>query len=259
MLKLQRLNMDSSWKLTSGKYSILIDPWLVGSEIDGFSWFNEQWHVSKPIGPDQVMDYKAIIITQPFSDHCHEETLSLLQPVPIFNAPNALKRLRKSIDSNRLNSIAQNLNEWTTVGPFRLNVLPAPRQLKASFNGLLIAVQESIVVYLPHGYELTDPQIDCIANFPKKILITSFSTFRLPFFLGGTVNPGLQKSKALAERIQADLIFQTHDEDKEASGLVKKIAKTFYPDKQQLKKVLHERFICLDMNESIDLLLNKAV
>ena len=250
MLILQRLNMDSSWKLTAEGFSLLIDPWLVGAEIDGFAWFNKQWHVSPPIAPNQVQDYQAILISQPFSDHCHEETLALLQPVPIYNATNARKRLLKSIASKRLHNIVQNLNEWTTIGPYRLNVLPAPRQLKASFNGLLIAIQDCIVVYLPHGYKLSARQIACITNFPKRILISSFSSFRLPFFLGGTVNPGLKNSKTLAEQIQANYIFQTHDEDKEATGLVKKIATTSYPEQQLLNKTLEGRFVYLDMKQS---------
>lgn len=250
MLTLQRLNMDSSWKLTSDTYSVLIDPWLIGSEIDGFAWFNKQWHVSKPVPPDQIKDYQAILISQPFSDHCHEETLALLQSVPIYNAANARKRLLKCISSDRLNSIAQQTDTWTSVGPFRLNILPAPRQLKASFNGLLIAVHDCIVVYLPHGYELNAQQIACIKSFQKRILISSFSSFRLPFFLGGTVNPGLKKSKALAKQIQANYIFQTHDEDKEASGIVKKIAKTNYPKQLHLEKMLEGRFIGLNMYQS---------
>ena len=102
---------DSSWKISYDNFSILLDPWLVGSQINGFAWFNKQWHKTAPVAPEQVKNYQAIVISQPFSDHCHEETLSLLQPVPIYAAVNALKRLQKSIDAERLNSIAQNLCE----------------------------------------------------------------------------------------------------------------------------------------------------
>lgn len=249
MLTLQRLNMDSSWKITAGNYSVLIDPWLMGAEIDGFAWFNKQWHRHKAIAPNDLTSYDAIIVSQPFSDHCHERTLKALKSVPIYAAPNAVKRLKRSIDPQRIKAINGPSQKWLTVGPFRLCVLAAPKQLKASFNALLLAFDSSLLMYFPHGYSLSKQQIDQIHTFGTKALITSFSTFKLPFFLGGAVNPGLKKSKDLAALVQADYLFQTHDEDKYAEGIVKKLAKTYYPSTQELNQTFKGRFIALDMQK----------
>ena len=46
MLSIKRLNLDSSWHIEYGKNSFVVDPWLIGSEIDGFKWLNEQWHIN---------------------------------------------------------------------------------------------------------------------------------------------------------------------------------------------------------------------
>ena len=35
MLSIKRLNLDSSWHIEYGKNSFVVDPWLIGSEIDG--------------------------------------------------------------------------------------------------------------------------------------------------------------------------------------------------------------------------------
>jgi hypothetical protein len=37
---LQRLNMDNSWYLELSRLRLLIDPWLEGTEVDFFPWFN---------------------------------------------------------------------------------------------------------------------------------------------------------------------------------------------------------------------------
>ena len=53
-LCIRRLNMDTSWQLEWDGTNIIVDPWLTGSEIDGFSWFNEQWHTTPPLPMDQL-------------------------------------------------------------------------------------------------------------------------------------------------------------------------------------------------------------
>lgn len=249
MLRLERLNLDSSWKISYQGFALLIDPWLIGHEIDGFSWFNKQWHRTKPKAIADLGNYNGIVVSQPFSDHCHEQTLESLQPMPVYSAPNALKRLNKSLESARLQGIETADDAWLHVGPFRLRILPAPKQLKASFNGLIIACNDILLLYFPHGYPLTQKQLDGIQQFKTKVLITSFSTFKLPFFLGGSVNPGLHKSKSLAALVEADYLFQTHDEDKHAHGIVKKIAQTYYPSMQELDHAFEGRFVQLDMQD----------
>ena len=36
MIKLKRLNLDSSWHIHFNRLKFILDPWLIGSEIDGF-------------------------------------------------------------------------------------------------------------------------------------------------------------------------------------------------------------------------------
>ena len=57
---LQRLNMDSSWHLAAGSTGLVLDPWLVGSEVDVARWFNEQWHETEPVAIADVPPHNAI-------------------------------------------------------------------------------------------------------------------------------------------------------------------------------------------------------
>jgi len=37
MLSVKRLNLDSSWSIDFNSVNFIIDPWLIGSEIDGLN------------------------------------------------------------------------------------------------------------------------------------------------------------------------------------------------------------------------------
>ena len=77
-MRIRRLNMDSSWQLEWGNSQILIDPWLIGSEIDGFSWFNEQWHTTEPLAMEGLGIIDAILLSQSYSDHCDKVLIQII-------------------------------------------------------------------------------------------------------------------------------------------------------------------------------------
>ena len=43
MLSVKRLNLDSSWHIEFEEEKFIIDPWLIGSEIDGSKWMVWFW------------------------------------------------------------------------------------------------------------------------------------------------------------------------------------------------------------------------
>lgn len=244
MIKLQRLNMDTSWHIQWGQDAFLLDPWLIGSEIDGFSWFNEQWHKTPPVAIDLIPPYSSIIISQPFADHLHPETLALLdRNVPILCSPKAENRLKKKLAGQSINPIPDITNDkWYSTGTLDIGSLSPGLKLGASFSGICLRKEKDTIVYLPHGFKLTETYRRILMQFETKVLITSFSTFTLPFFLGGAVNPGLNSALKLVEDLNPTLIVHTHDENKHAKGLVTKIANVNYPDSSTLIAKMSGRF-----------------
>jgi hypothetical protein len=252
MLYIRRLNMDSSWQLTWKETSILIDPWLLGTEIDGFSWFNEQWHVTPPLSIDALEDYQGILISQPFSDHCHEETLAKLEAVPFITSPKAKKRLMKGFPKRKMLELPTiQKNEWLNFGSLKIAYLKSSKVLSASFDGIVIRCKKEIVVYCPHGFELNEMQLKELKNYKVKALITGFSFFKLPIFLGGVVNPGKENALKLIEELQPEKIFHTHDEEKETKGLVKKIAQVNFLDAKEMEEGLKGKFTFLGADYQI--------
>lgn len=251
MLKIQRLNMDSSWFIEWQETKFILDPWLLGAEIDFFSWFNKQWHRTKALPIEELPEYDHVIISQSFSDHCHEETLLKLNPKSIYSHSKTKKRLKKS-GIDQVKTIAD-FPSRTIIEKLSFSFLHNQNLTKASFSGLIIEQENEQILYLPHGFHFTQDQIKIIQQKNTILLITSLSNYELPFYLGGTVNPGLNSAMALNKLFDPDLILQTHDEEKHSKGLVKKFATTHYPDVQEISLALGNKFMAIEHYDSIQI------
>jgi L-ascorbate metabolism protein UlaG (beta-lactamase superfamily) len=246
MLTIRRLNMDTTWALTWADRTMLIDPWLIGSEVDGFSWFNEQWHTTTPVPVDDIGAYQSIVVSQSYSDHCHKETLAALRAVPMIVTPSTVKRIRKEMPGREIRVLPELCTgQWLEEGPLQLAYLDPGRIIDPIYNGIVVRHGGEIAVYFPHGFTLTPAQLDILKQYDTQVLITSFSRFKLPAFLGGAVNPGMENAMKLVESLDPKKVVHTHDENKHARGLVKKIAKVQYPDPEQLEMSMAGRFMYL--------------
>ena len=103
MLSIKRLNLDSSWHIEYGKNSFVVDPWLIGSEIDGFKWLNEQWHIKEPVKISDLPEFQFLLISQNYEDHCHIETLkNISDKKPIIATDKAFKKLKKKFPNRKI-------------------------------------------------------------------------------------------------------------------------------------------------------------
>lgn len=244
MLTLRRLNMDTSWSLDWAGTNMLIDPWLVGSEVDGFSWFNEQWHATAPVPIAEIGPYDFIVISQAYSDHCHENTLAALKEVHVLTVPSAKRRVQRALPERVVHVLPElTSGRWHEQGPLRLAYLDPGKKIDPIYNGIVIRHDQQCVVYFPHGFFLKPMQLEALKSLDISVLITSFSHFKLPFFLGGAVNPGQDNAMELVRQLNPAKVVHTHDENKHAKGLVKKIARVEYPTPESLVQSMAGRFI----------------
>ncbi len=108
----------------------------------------------------------------------------------------------------------------------------------------MAAVSESeCFFYAPHGFTLSDQQLDKLVDRDVDLLITTFTDFRLPQILGGHVNPGLDNAMALHHQLAPASVINTHDEEKKMKGLVARSAKVQYPDYESLQDSADMNFI----------------
>lgn len=222
-MQIQRLNMDNSWFLQMNGLSLLIDPWLEGEEIDFFSWFNTQWHRTQPIDYTKIPTYNYVLITQKYPDHYHQQTLLKLQPSKVIVPKSIEKSIKKLLPQAEIISLGKHQNTFEENG-VKIQWYPTSRKIDPIYDAFLISDDQEAVFLAPHGYAIGEGQ-KIQTDKPIKLLISPFNHFQLPFYLGGTVAPGIEGLLHLNEKLSPQYIVATHDEDKHAKGLVTKMAK----------------------------------
>jgi len=229
MVHFQRLNMDNSFLLEMNGWKILIDPWLEGTEVDYFSWFNIQWHRTPPLAYEDLPDFDTVLITQKYPDHFHEETLKKLEPKHIISPKTLEKKLKNLFPSSKIEC----LDESKRVAEFnkhKVTFLGTKRKIDPIYDAFIIDDGEVSVFVSTHGFHFNNMDLELLnQSSPCQLLITPFNYYKLPFFLGGVVSPGLEGVEHLCETLNPKKVIATHDEDKHAKGLVSKFARIKRP------------------------------
>lgn len=240
-LHIQRLNLDSSWWIGWGGAGLVLDPWLIGSEVDIARWFNEQWHVLDPVSPEDLPPHDAVLVTQSYSDHCHEQTLRMLDPsLPLYGSPKAVARMRRDpLLAPRVQSIPDALSgETLAMGNLHCSMLDPRRRMDPVYYGLLLEHEGEALVYAPHGFALDAALAERLEGLRVRLVMSTCITYRLPGLLGGTVNPGLNAALRLARACSAEALIDTHDEDKRARGLVHRVARVLRPSPEAIRQAM---------------------
>lgn len=246
-MKVRRLNMDASWQFSTDDTSIVVDPWLKGVEIDGFAWFNKQWHATEPVAPESLSNLNALVVTQPYADHFHAETINALPDTPLFTYKRLVSSIQHKFPSRIVKELATIEDEsWTKIGDLELAFIDVTLKKPPYYYGLAIKEGERLYLLFPHGFKYVTPYLKIIQQYHLELLITSFSLFQLPFFLGGKVNPGPESAYELVRQLNPQRVYQTHDEKKHGTGLVLKLAKTYYPSPSEIQEGVGHRFVDLN-------------
>lgn len=220
---LQRLSMDSSWWLKMASVRMLIDPWLVGAEVDYFRWFNTQWHRTPPIAPDAVPEWDVVVITQKYPDHLHPETLRALAPSEVWAPRHTHRTLARILPEARL---VDPRSGPILRGNLRVRWLASDRRIDPIYEGVVFDDGTTSVVFAPHGLDVTDNHRTVFArSSPCAALVVPLRRYALPSMLGGAVAPGAGNALELITLVDPAQVIPTHDEDKHGTGLIPRLAK----------------------------------
>jgi hypothetical protein len=241
----QRLNMDNSWCISLGGMRVLVDPWLEGVEVDFFPWFNTQWHRTMPLAYDKLPDYDIVLITQKYPDHFHSQTLLKLLPKKLIVPASIEKKIKALLPDAIVIPLSKAYPQFQEQG-LTVEWYPTSRKIDPIYDAVLLSDAKESVFIAPHGYHFSEPPK---LSVPLSVLISTCNHFRLPFFLGGTVAPGIEGLKHLNTALSPNHIIATHDEDKHAKGLVMRVAKVVRIGKQQLSDIPELYQKCLEIND----------
>ncbi len=228
-MKIRRLNTDNSWQIEWNGVNFLLDPWLSGPEIDGFRAFNIQWHREPPLPYADLGHFSYVFVSQPYSDHCHRETLERLTgPFSLFGVKPAWKRIRRWLPERGELTIPDYTEQGATAEALQVCKMSPDRWIDPIYHALIISRDDEYIFYSPHGFKLSDKQSEYLKNKKCRLLITTSIRFDLPFFLGGVINPGPENLNYLIDLLRPDFVVNSHDAQKRAEGLVMKLAKANY-------------------------------
>ena len=244
-MTIQRLNMDNAWWVKIGEYSFLVDPWLMGSEVDYFKWFNEQWLKAEPMEIENVPQFDFVVITQKYPDHFHEETLRKLQPKKLIVPKARLKKTKKLFPDAEV-LILEQMHNNVFGSDLNFHFFPTKRKIDPIYDAILVENGEKSAFIATHGFDLTEKQLKSIENLPAiELLMCPFNYYKLPVLLGGLVSPGTEAAGNLLDKIKGKKIVATHDEDKIAKGIVSKFAKVKWAKGQKIAQqdIFKDKFI----------------
>lgn len=216
------------WEI-SGK-RILVDPWFTESQVDLAPWFSEQFHLENQISVSELGNIDYIFISHPFTDHCNKETLLQLDKrIPLVSRKKNLNKIKKW----------QHFESLIPIDEFEIevDVLPPKSKLDLVHFAYHFKLDNDAFLYAPHGATFKN-------HLKTDLLITTSVRYKLPFWLGGIVNLGIEEAINLKNKLGAPIVLTTHDEKKIGKGLVEKFAKKHYPIE------LPEGFVALKTNES---------
>jgi hypothetical protein len=225
-MRLVKLNEDSSWLWEWADIRVVVDPWFTPSQVDFHPAFSEQFHLTEQpkVGDLGKIDY--LFISHPFTDHCNKETLIQFDKnIPLISRTGILNKIGQWNHFNRLIPIE--------AAPFNARVIPSGSIFDPVHFAFLIENEEVSILYAPHGTKAK--------HLPKAdVLITTTTTFELPFWLGGTINLGYHQALRAKKLCGASVLIATHDEKKGGKGFVEKLAKKTYKSNEEEVRILRQ-------------------
>lgn len=219
MFTIEPINYDSSWLIKSGDVNFLIDPWLIGSQIDGFSFFSRQWHAQPCVNIEQLPAIHAIIISHPFTDHMHLETLQNIPGKPDIICQQSVHKQLKNKISNPLVLVEDTI----AYSGFDIRFLSSKKLFNNVHKALFIktTISESGLLYAPHGFIPSELHAK---SLKVNTIISTITEYGLFFVPGGKINLGLGNVEFLVSTFEPEQFVNTHDEEKKAEGFVARVA-----------------------------------
>ena len=228
-MKITKLNADSSWLWEINGRKVLVDPWFSESQVDFHPRFSTQYHLDKQPEVFELPRPDFIFISHPFTDHCDQETLvKLSSEIPVICLPVIQRKMQKWKHFKHFIALSES--------PFQIEKISKTGLLDLVHHAYLISDGSSTMCYAPHGTRRIDKQKQA------SVLLTTATTYELPFYLGGTVNLGLNKALQLAEKLNVKTVISTHDEQKRQEGMVARLSKRTYASSNQFVSLLPGQF-----------------
>lgn len=242
MFTIEPINYDSSWLIKSRDVNFLIDPWLIGYQTDGISFFSRQWHVQPCVNAEQLPAIRAIIISHPFTDHMHLETLQSIPGNPEIICQQPVYKQLKNKIANPIILVEDSIE----YSGFDICFLSSKKLFNSVHKALYIKTTtgDSGLLYAPHGFIPSELHTK---SLKVNTIISTITEYGLFFVPGGKINLGLGNAEFLVRTFEPGKFVNTHDEEKKAEGFVARVAHV--KRNKQWRDNLSQKFPALQLPE----------
>lgn len=226
-LPLARLNGDSAWRFELAGTCVVVDPWLTGPEVDIAPWFNTQWLTRPTVTAEDVPAHDVVLVSQPYGDHCHPDTLrSLPGTPPVVVVPSARAAIQAALPGRPVHVLprwGQSALELAGLSWWRLS---PPWWRVPPYHAVVVADSHGrAVVHAPHGLPLPDAE-RLVGHVDVAVLAITRTWYALPWWLGGAAQPGAEAAQVVVDLLAPDVALPIHEDPKRGTGLVRRLERS---------------------------------
>ncbi len=219
-MKIIKADNYQTWYLEHNNKAILIDPWLTNTlQPEGSFFIQRKKNNSSCLSKIEIGKVNGIIITAPFEDHLHLESINMLADIPIYTSNIVKKQLIKNNIQNKIYILSE---QTTKVNDLNIKALPTSYPYYRTTFSLLIEDNKGNSVF-HEGHRVNFKYLN-ENNIKAEIAILTAEETKLFGFIQLGMN--YRNTLKAANILGSSQLFITGNNPEQTQGFIKNFLKT---------------------------------
>jgi len=219
-MKIIKADNYQTWYLEHNNNAILIDPWLTNTlQPEGSFFIQRKKNNSSCLSKVEIDKVNGIIITAPFEDHLHLESINMLADIPIYTSKIVKKQLIKNYIQNRIYILSE---QTTKVNDLNIKALPTSYPYYKTTFSLLIEDSKGNSIF-HEGHRVNFKYLNK-NNIKAEIAILTAEETKLFGFIQLGMN--YRNTLKAANILGSSQLFITGNNPEQTQGFIKNFLKT---------------------------------
>lgn len=219
-MKIIKADNYQTWYLEHNNNAILIDPWLTNTlQPEGSFFIQRKKNNSSCLSRVEIGKVNGIIITAPFEDHLHLESINMLADIPIYTSNIVKKQLIKNNIQNKIYILSE---QTTKVNDLNIKALPTSYPYYRTTFSLLIEDNKGNSVF-HEGHRVNFKYLN-ENNIKAEIAILTAEETKLFGFIQLGMN--YRNTLKAANILGSSQLFITGNNPEQTQGFIKNFLKT---------------------------------
>tara|TARA_Y100000589_G_scaffold46751_1_gene39236 strand:- start:94 stop:825 length:732 start_codon:yes stop_codon:yes gene_type:complete len=219
-MKIIKADNYQTWYLEHNNNAILIDPWLTNTlQPEGSFFIQRKKNNSSCLSKVEIGKVNGIIITAPFEDHLHLESINMLADIPIYTSKIVKKQLIKNYIQNKIYILSE---QTTKVNDLNIKALPTSYPYYRTTFSLLIEDNKGNSVF-HEGHRVNFKYLN-ENNIKAEIAILTAEETKLFGFIQLGMN--YRNTLKAANILGSSQLFITGNNPEQTQGFIKNFLKT---------------------------------